>query len=303
MLHITSCVILVIVIWVVALCTLWWLQYRILFYPNRDIVWSPTNYPGHEELYLSFDNVVSRERPLGGDYLSVWKFVHNPRAKTVLFCHGNSGNITHRGYIVHLCKLFGLNITTFDYRGYGKSSGYSNIKTLHQDADLIREYITKEVEPSNLILWGESLGGALATYIATKCQCFRLVLMATFSSLDDILVYKEIRFANVISKVLRLLMNTMPSKERIINTNCPVVITHSVEDELIPFACSEKLFSSVQGDKLLIPIRGGHASPILTVKDIRVLMRFMEVTECYVSDSDIERSIEEIRTVLVRYDL
>lgn len=298
---VTSCAIGILVIWVLVLCILWWLQYRILFYPSSELAWIPTD--EYEEFYLNQKSEIVPNAQQPG-VVNGWWFVHNPKMPTVLFCHGNSGNISHRSYMVNFCKLFGLNVVLFDYRGYGKSSGISNVGTLHLDATVVYRYVTSKVSSDQIIIWGESLGGALASHLASNYPCRDLVLMATFSSLDDILLYREVRFASALSLVLRLMMNTMRSKDILKNVKCPVIIAHSPDDEMIPFACSKVLYDSIPGDnKLFIEIKGTHASPILTPDEVRTIMDFLKIPHRQVANQDIQTSLDEIRTVVERYNL
>jgi len=298
---VTSCAIAILVIWVLALCILWWLQYRILFYPSSELAWIPDG--EYEEFFINQKSEIVPNSQQA-NIVNGWWFVHDPSMPTVLFCHGNSGNITHRSYMVNFCKLFGLNVVLFDYRGYGKSSGISNVGTLHLDAAAVYRYVTTKIKGEDIIIWGESLGGALASYLACNYPCRDLILMATFSSLDDILLYREVRFASALSVLLRLMMDTMRSKDLLKDVKCPVIIAHSTDDEMIPFACSKILYDSIHGqDKLFLPIKGTHASPILTVDEVRTIMDFLKIPQNHVSSSDIQRSLDEIRTVVDRYNL
>jgi len=292
-----SLIILVILI----VCVVYWVQQQLLFYPIRKIEWNPRdNGMDYEEFFI--DPIGGRSDKPVGESMWAWKFTFNPHERTVLFCHGNAGNISHRSYIVNICRTMGLNVLLIDYKGYGRSSSNCSVSGLYSDADIVVSYLLKNnIVGSKLIIWGESLGGAFASHIASKVPCNRLVLMATFSSLDDIVKYKSRPW---LSRIISLTTNTLPSKNRLSYVLAPTLIMHSVEDELIPFQCSLVLFNSVRSqDKQLIRIRGRHAYPELTETNLRDLMRFLDVDDSKITDDLLREHILEIRSVCDRFTL
>lgn len=275
---------------VILLLLTWWLEYRMIFHPSSEWVWSP---PLYDDVYLPIDDEL-----IHGQYIEV-----DRSAPTVLFYHGNSGNISHRSYMVHLCQLYKLNLLMFDYRGYGKSTGYSNLKRLYEDANVTAIYAVAKYK--NLIVWGESLGGGIATYVASKYPCSKLILASTFSSLDDIITAKNASFVNrSCSTILRQLIDTIPSKDRIGDIQVPIAIMHSIDDELIPYSCSKSLLRRVTSEGgISIDMTGSHAKPNLSVSNVQELMRWIHGFDLVVDSHALDLFIEEIKTVKDRYSL
>jgi esterase/lipase len=237
------------------------------------------------------------------DGINIWHY-NGSHDKTVLFCHGSSGNISQRDYIYNFCKLFKLNLILFDYYGYGRSSKKPSQNNLYKSADVIIDYCQKHCNITNqLIIWGESLGGTVAGYLATKYNCYRLILMSTFSSLDDILIYSKNR--NLINKIItfsiKRLCVTFPTKQFMKTLTCPVLIIHSIDDELIPIENPEILFCSIpHTNKQIITIRGSHTSPIFTIGQLIKLLDFCGIDYSKISEKEFEDIIHDIMTAAKR---
>lgn len=287
----TIITVLIIIIVVVLLSLTWWLEYKIIFYPSNRWEWTP---PEYEDIYID----VGMGERIHGMYIEV-----DSDAPVVLFYHGNSGNISHRSYMAHLCELYNLNLVMFDYRGYGRSTGYSNIRRLYEDADATATYCRDRFD--RVFVWGESLGGGIATYAASKYKFDKLVLSSTFSSLDDIISIQDSTFMKrMSSRLLRYLIDTIPSKDRVRDITIPTAIMHSCTDELIPFECSISLYNNSSSmDKIHITIRGDHSKPELTPEDVDRLMTWLKGERTRVDTNSLLKYIEEIKNVTTRYSL
>lgn len=280
-------------IWILAVIFCWWLQQKVLFYPVTEM----TGYrPPDAEVFHLDSNGQSVEP--ADDTITGW---YIPGERVVLFCHGNAGNISHRDYIIDLCRLFNLGIIVFDYQGYGMSQGEPSVKAIYQDSSRVYHYAITKVDPSKLYIWGESLGGSAATYLASKHPCAGLILLATFSSLDDILIYSQSPYAPL-SLGLRITVDTLRTKDRITQVKCPVAIVHSLDDQLIPFDCARCLYDRVTTRRLLIPIHGGHASPSVTVNQILTLMDFFDIKPVAGYDQ-LQEALSNINTAAERHHL
>ena len=276
-------VILLVIMFVISLN---WTFYNVIFYPSRYHIWSPKY--EHKTLMLESN-------------ISAWHFSSFADKPTVLFCHGNAGNISHRQYIIDLCQRHKLNLLLFDYQGFGRSSGHSTPESICQDGliayDYLQEYVKNKKE-KDIYVWGESLGGAVATYIASNRPCSALILMCTFASLGDIPGYTG---TNWIYQFLSIYMNLMGSnlktKGRISTVECPIVILHSKDDEIIPFENSLELYKNVSHTcKLFIEIRGGHTTPKITPEQLEKLFKFCSMPCCgCVPIDDILDYIEEMQ--------
>jgi pimeloyl-ACP methyl ester carboxylesterase len=207
------------------------------------------------------------------------RYYHNHGEKTIMFCHGTTGNISHRQYMITICKLYDINLLLFDYSGYGQSEGYSTLDTILADGQAVYIHLARRIGSDNIIVWGESLGGAVATYIASKYPCYRLLLFCTFSSLDDILIYSNHweKMIDSINLCFSKLMNNLDTKLRIKKVKAPVIIVHSVEDDLIPYQCALRLHKLCPSRKQLVTIKGGHISPVINQKQLDKIFRFCDI--------------------------
>lgn len=270
------------------LAVIYWSLNGTLFYPIKDHVWEPT---------------IPHDKLLIEDRISAWHFSNYPDKKTVLFCHGNYGNISYKDYVVEMCDRSQLNLLLFDYRGYGLSRGIPSQHGLYSDGECVYKYLTKTHSPDQIIIWGESLGGAVATHIASKHPCSTLILMSTFSSLDDVLRDSTYGFVpTLLAKSLGFLTDVMPSKVKIKEVKCPIVILHSPDDELIPFSNGIRLFESIPHNcKLFIEIKGAHGSPDISEDEIKQMFTFccLDTSRCHLT-ADI---LEMIRSLKERYNI
>ena len=281
-----------------------WYEPHALYYPSKKRVWIP-NVP-YKSIYInvndSSDICCSKNKKKGCDYISAWHFNNFKNAKTVLFCHGNTGNKTYRQYIIDMCKDFRLNLIVFDTRGFGSSSSFPDKLFLREDGESVYKYLHDRCGiPSNkIIVWGESLGGITAVWVASKYNCGALILLCSFSSLDDAITYrykggKKIA-SQFITGLLAYKMDMLPVKEYLDKVNCPVVIVHSDKDEMIPYACSWINYRSVKhNNKLHVRIKGGHSSPIIKSRQLREIFEFCDLSlDDLSSDVDISDILENL---------
>jgi len=292
---------------VILISLFWWLQFSVMFYPVKNIIWKPSI--PYEDLLISITNasIINQSSSKLNQYISAWHFNNFKNSKTVLFCHGNSGNISHRHYIINFCHYLGLNLFLFDYRGYGLSSGIPTPSTICEDGIVAYRYLSSICNPDDIIVWGESLGGAVATHIASHEKCAYLLLMCTFSSLDDIVYFKDLPawLARSIGLLLKIFINTLPSKDKILNVKCPIVIMHSKDDELIPYQCAEIMYGRITHPcKLFITIKGGHSTPEISEYQLLDLLSFCNIkyTDNVIQDkSFLEQWLSDLKTVAAKH--
>jgi uncharacterized protein len=184
----------------------------------------------------------------------------------ILFCHGNGGNIGNRVSYLPIFRDLGLSTFLFDYRGYGKSEGKPTEAGTYADVEAAWQYLTQErkIPPQKIIIYGESLGGAIAAYIAQltsqdlKNNAGGLVLASTFTSISD--RASELYPFLPIRLLSRFSYNSL---ERLPSIKIPVLIIHSTEDEIIPFHHSDRNFAAANQPKKLVKLRGDHNSGFL----------------------------------------
>ena len=307
-------VVLILIIFVIIICAIiiFKMYFRdLLFYPIKEMkpneykykeVWirHRNNYQPFEKSITPMDcyDRVDRKQNING-----WHFNNFPGAKTVIFYHGNAGNISHRDYIIDICEQFQFNLLLIDYRGFGLSEGTYDQKSICIDGIAAYLYLRQFAKAKNIIIWGESLGGAVATHVASMYPCHCLILLSTFSSLDDIIYYSD--YSKVLtmcgSFMAKYLVDCMPSKTKIKKVKCPIAIVHSKNDELINYKCSQIMYRAISHDnKKMITIDGGHSSPILDVTSLNKLLDFIQVDIRTCLVPDIIKISRNLRTVASR---
>ena len=182
-----------------------------------------------------------------------------PAVATIIFFHGNGGNISNVGWVGQLLSSRGFNVLLIDYRGYGRSEGeVAGEQGLYADADAGYLYVTQTrgVAPESVVLYGQSLGTAVAADLASRRQCAALILESGFSSASDLA-------ANVLPLLPRrlhfLTRNRFESAGKLAGVNCPVLITHGDPDDTIPTEHGRRLFAAANEPKKLLIFPGaGH---------------------------------------------
>ncbi len=244
-----------------------YLEEGTLFVPIKDYIWIP------DQPYQ--DVIFGQSSRLHGWYFPIkQKIITTRSSPVVLFCHGNTGNISHRKYVVDLCHEMHLSLFLFDYQGYGRSKGRTTLDTLKEDGEAAYLYLRQlGYQPEQIIVWGESLGGIVATHITSKYPCHRLLLMATFADLPSLALESK----NPITKAAYpfLYFQGESNIDRIKTTSVPTLIVHSTEDELIPYSHATRLYHSINHPwKSFFTIKGGHGTPQLTPEIVEAMMRF-----------------------------
>ena len=221
-------------------------EWRSLFFPTREFSYSPGTFG------MEYEDIFFKTQD--GLTLNAWFIPAKAARYTVLFCHGNGGNLSHRvGKIETLHKL-GLSVFIFDYRGYGKSEGRPSEKGIYLDARAAYDYLTKQkgISAYSLIPYGESLGGAAAVDLACRVELKALVLESVFSNAKD--MSREIfPFLPVF-----ILGSKLDNLSKIRNVTIPKLFIHSSNDEIVPFSLSQKLFRSAPEPKTFVTIGGAH---------------------------------------------
>ncbi|HEX3315140.1 MAG TPA: alpha/beta hydrolase [Gemmataceae bacterium] len=177
--------------------------------------------------------------------------------RTLLYFHGNGGNLSHRGgSMVKLSKALDTAVFMVDYPGYGKSEGSTTEAGCYESATAAYDWLiqTQNRDPTQLILYGASLGGAVAAELATRKPHGVVVLVKTFTSLPDVAA-NQYPFL----PVRWLMRNRMATIDRIRSINSPVLIAHGDADHLIPFAHGQQLFAAALEPKIFVRLPGqGH---------------------------------------------
>jgi len=237
----------VLAVYVVLIVLVLLFQSHFIFFPERNIVATP------EQIGLTFEDVAFLTED--GHILSGW-FIPTEEPKGVLlFCHGNAGNISHRLDSIILFHYLGLSTFIFDYRGYGRSRGKITETGTYTDAEAAWRYLVKvrRIPPNEIIIFGRSLGGAVASKLAKNHKPKGLIVESTFTSIPDIAaeIYPFL-------PVRILTRFTYATIENIKDVRCPVLVVHSRDDDIIPFAHGRRIFEAAQKPKEFLEIKGSH---------------------------------------------
>jgi fermentation-respiration switch protein FrsA (DUF1100 family) len=200
---------------------LYFWQSRLVFFPQRMLRANPSS------LKLEYEDVTFTS---GGELIHAWFVEGRPGQPVVLLCHGNAGNISHRLDQIRAIHNEGLAVLAFDYAGYGWSTGAPSETQMYSDAGAALGWLLKRgFAPNRVIVYGESLGGAVAAQLAEVARPQALVLEATFTSLEDV---AEIHYPWVpVSWLLRYRFDT---RAHLAGVMSKVVVIHSPQDELVP---------------------------------------------------------------------
>ncbi|MCK4373244.1 MAG: alpha/beta hydrolase [candidate division Zixibacteria bacterium] len=237
---------------------LYLIQDRMVFFPTRDLEASPG------DIGLGFQEV--RIDVTDGESIHAW-YIPAPSgshvtgqsgdggAPTVLFCHGNAGNISHRLETIECLAALGANVMLFDYRGYGQSDGAPSETNMYADAAACYRWLTgsQGVRSDQIVLFGRSLGGAVAIELASRVDCAGLIVESSFTSAKEM---GRLMFPYFpIGLLLRYEFNSI---QKIGQINCPLLVTHSPSDDLVPFAMGRRLYDRAVDPKRFVELKGGH---------------------------------------------
>ena len=222
-----------------------------LFEPEREpvISWNPEDYgiPRERTEVLSFETD-------DGELLYGWYCRAEHPIASALYCHGNTGNLSNTAHVMPYLLDAGINVLLFDYRGFGRSSGSPSLSGIIDDgvtAARLHEKIRPKHVPS--ILYGYSLGGAIAGQIIRRHPFDGLILQSTFTNLPDI---ARVTFPRIpLHLVSGRLFDTL---EVVRNLTVPALIIHGTTDEVCPSWMAQQLHDSCgAAEKKLILVEGG----------------------------------------------
>ncbi len=235
-----------------------YLEKKSLYFPLRAIEATP------EGIGLPYEDVSITTQD--GIKIAGWFIPAESPRLTIIFCHGNGGNISHRLEKIEIFNKLNLNVLIFDYRGYGLSKGSPSENGLYLDAEAVYDYLVneKKIFPQKIIAYGESLGGAVAVDMAGRHDLAGIIIEGGFTSVKDV-AKKYLPFIPAF-----VYKSRFDSLEKIKDIKSPKLIFHSVDDEIIPFTLGEKLFHGAAAPKKFARINGGHNDAFLVSQDVFV---------------------------------
>jgi uncharacterized protein len=183
------------------------------------------------------------------------------RRPVLLLFHGNAGNLSDRyEMLIDVCRL-GFDVMIVGYRGYGRSGGRPSEEGLYRDASAAWRFLTETrgVAASRVVLWGKSIGGAVAIELATRVQPAGLIVQSTFTSVSAMAAthYWFIpRF---------LVRHELDSLSRIGQVDCPVLVIHGREDRIVPFSHGQALFAAAPQPKRWLAVPEADHNDLMVV--------------------------------------
>lgn len=212
-----------------------------LFFPKRHFHSEPKQIDGVPKQNVEI-NV--KDGSLHG-----WYFERAKAPYVVLVNHGNGGNVSSVMWIARNLLSSGVSVLLYDYRGYGRSKGDPTVQTICDDGDAAYSFlISKGYKPENIILYGQSLGCAVACHISTQHEVAGLILQSGFSSLRNV-AYQRFPF---LQRTPNLVPDALDNAAILSQSNLPVLLIHGDRDKVVPFQNAEDLYRSACGEKWLV---------------------------------------------------
>ena len=235
--------------------------------PGRALTASPGDIGlEYEEVYLTTSD---------NERLHGWYVPATNSKGVLLFFHGNAGNISHRLDSIGISHQLGLDTLIIDYRGYGQSTGKATEQGTYLDAQAAWNYLVDErgIPADQIIIFGRSLGGAVGAWLGAQHTPAAVIIESSFSSGVDMArrLYPFLP-ARLITRL------RYPVAEYASRLDCPVLVVHSRDDEIIPFDMGQSIYAAVKQRKSFLELRGDHNNGIFISRQdyLRGLNGFIE---------------------------
>jgi uncharacterized protein len=244
---------------------LWLLENSLVFRPSTaQDDWQPAQRPDIQDVVLPSTD---------GTRLHAWWLACPGADQALLYCHGNAGNLSHRGgSIAKFREFLKVHVLIFDYPGYGKSGGRPSEQGCYYAADAAYAFLTtiQKISRERILLYGGSLGGGVAVDLAARKPHRGLILVKTFTSAPDagatMFPWLPVRW---------LMRNRFDNLGKIKSCARPVFIAHGTADALIPFAQGRRLFEAANEPKQFFTLEGADHNDPLPVEFFTALREFL----------------------------
>lgn len=243
---------------------LFFLQDRLVFLPHmpgREIEADPSAMGFEFE-----DSWIDTE---DGERLHTWFVPASGARGTVLFFHGNAGNISHRLQSILIFNRLGMNVLIVDYRGYGQSSGKPGEEGTYLDARASWNHLVNDrgIPEDRIVIFGRSLGGGVGSWLASRDEVnpAGVIVESTFSSgLDMGKRLYPVLPARLITRI------GYPVRDYVKEIEAPLLVVHSRQDDIIPFDMAETVFEAANEPKSFLELHGDHNAGFWLSRDIYV---------------------------------
>ncbi len=245
-------------------------QPRLVYFPMKAMAATPA------AIGLRYEDV--RLDTGNGTTVHGWYLPGREDARTLLFLHGNAGNISHRLDSLRIFNELGLSVLIIDYSGFGASGGKPGEQQTYEDAALAWRYLTgsRGIAPERIVVFGRSLGGGVAAWLAARESPGALILESTFTSVPELAKkYYPIFPVRWLARI------RYDNASRLREVRCPVLIVHSRDDELVPIDHGRALFELAAEPKSFLEIRGSHNTGFMMSGQSyrRGLARFLDILD------------------------
>ena len=232
-----------------------YIESRGMYFPIKEIEYTPeiVGLP-FEDIYIKTEDDIQ---------INGWFIPEENARYTLLFCHGNAGNIGHRLEKLMLLHKIKLNLFIIDYRGYGRSKGSPSEKGIYLDIKAAYNYLVdkRKIKPEHIILYGESLGSAAIIHLAAEQKVGGLIVEGGFTRGRDLAkrIYPFLPAS--------LFSDSFDSLAKIKKIDAAILFIHSKDDEIVPFSFAKQLYNAASGPKHFAELRGGHNNAFLDSKE------------------------------------
>jgi uncharacterized protein len=234
-------------------------QPRFIFFPSPVIEMTPESLKlGYEEVWLPVTAKSGKVERIHGWWIEASQ--STPHSKVLLYLHGNGINIGAN--LVHAQRFhqLGFSVLLIDYRGYGRSEGgFPNESRVYEDAATAWNYLInqRQIPPSQIFIYGHSLGGAVAIELAVKNpNAAGLIVESSFSSIQKVIAYRNNFWMFPVNLILTQRFNSL---EKVPNLKMPVLFIHGTADVMVPAFMSQDLYGAAPEPKKLVLVpNAGH---------------------------------------------
>ena len=227
----------IIIAYIVVIIFVYFYQRNLLYHPSENNYQNDTIQFNHQEIFIKVNNEIK---------LKSWIINKDLKNfKTLVFFHGNAGDLSNRIYKLNELDKLNINILLISWRGFSGNEGYPTEKNLYEDAEAAIDWLNKKkVSNSQIILYGESLGTGVAVEIASKNNFNSIILESPFTSIEN-----SAKIYYPYLPVSFLLKDRYDSISKIKKINSPILIMHGRKDDIVPFFMGKKLFEKANSPK------------------------------------------------------
>ena len=227
----------IIIAYIVVIIFVYFYQRNLLYHPSENNYQNDTIQFNYQEIFIKVNDEIK---------LKSWIINKDLKNfKTLVFFHGNAGDLSNRIYKLNELDKLNINILLISWRGFSGNEGYPTEKNLYEDAEAAIKWLNKKkVSNSQIILYGESLGTGVAVEIASKNNFISIILESPFTSIENsakiYYPYLPVKF---------LLKDRYDSISKIKKINSPILVMHGRKDDIVPFFMGKKLFEIANSPK------------------------------------------------------